>query len=85
MQQQEQKPLTPEQQAELQQQEIQWQRECFQNAQKHLAEKGIMPKGREPEHMKVRSVAVVLDPDEDYVEACKEAFKTGTGRERVTV
>ena len=44
MQQQEQKPLTPEQQAELQQQEIQWQRECFQNAQKHLAEKGIMPK-----------------------------------------
>ena len=44
-----------------------------------------MPKGREPEHMKVRSVAVVLDPDEDYVEACREAFKTGTGRERVTV
>ncbi|MFM9469782.1 DUF4826 family protein, partial [Streptomyces scabiei] len=20
-----------------------WQRECFQNAQKHLAEKGVMP------------------------------------------
>lgn len=26
-----------------QQMEIAWQRECFQNAQKHLAEKGIMP------------------------------------------
>jgi hypothetical protein len=44
MEQQEKKPLTAEQQAQLEQQQIVWQRECFQKAQKHLAEKGIMPK-----------------------------------------
>lgn len=33
--------LTPEQR---QQAELAWQRESFQNAQKHLAEKGILPK-----------------------------------------
>ncbi|OHU86970.1 MULTISPECIES: DUF4826 family protein [Pseudoalteromonas] len=32
--------LTPQQIEEL---EREWQRECFQNAQKHLAEKGIIP------------------------------------------
>ncbi|MBD1583236.1 DUF4826 family protein [Pseudoalteromonas sp. S16_S37] len=36
----EQQQLTPQQLEELEQQ---WQRECFQNAQKHLAEKGIIP------------------------------------------
>lgn len=36
------KDLTPEEQ--VQQENIQWQRTCFQNAQKHLAEKGVMPK-----------------------------------------
>ena len=44
MEQQKQKPLTPEEQAAAEQQKVLWQRECFQNAQKHLAEKGIMPK-----------------------------------------
>lgn len=44
MQQQEKKALTAEEHAQLEQQKIIWQRECFQNAQKHLAEKGIMPK-----------------------------------------
>lgn len=38
------KPLTPEEQAQAEQQSVMWQRECFQNAQKHLAEKGVMPK-----------------------------------------
>ncbi|GGE88130.1 MULTISPECIES: DUF4826 family protein [Pseudoalteromonas] len=37
------RPLTPEEQAEAQKQSVIWQRECFQNAQKHLAEKGIIP------------------------------------------
>ena len=32
------RPLTPEEQAEAQKQSVIWQRECFQNAQKHLAE-----------------------------------------------
>lgn len=44
MQQDEQQTLTQTQQEQVQQQEMQWQRECFQSAQKHLAEKGIMPK-----------------------------------------
>ena len=37
------RPLTPEEQAEAQKQSVIWQRECFQNAQKHLAEKGVIP------------------------------------------
>ncbi|MGO2012678.1 MAG: DUF4826 family protein [Pseudoalteromonas sp.] len=35
---------TQEQQEEANKQSVLWQRECFQNAQKHLAEKGVMPK-----------------------------------------
>lgn len=37
------KELTAQEQAQAQQQSVMWQRECFQNAQKHLAEKGVMP------------------------------------------
>lgn len=37
------KTLTPEEQAQAQQQSVIWQRECFQHAQKHLADKGVMP------------------------------------------
>ena len=44
MQQEEKKPLTAQEQAQIEQQRVAWQRECFQNAQKYLAEKGIMPK-----------------------------------------
>lgn len=44
MEQEQAKKLTPEQQAEADKQSVVWQRECFQNAQKHLAEKGVMPK-----------------------------------------
>ena len=60
-------------------------RNRLRKAATDLAEKGVMPTGREPEHMKVRSVAVVLEADEDYVGACKDAFKTDTGKERITV
>lgn len=38
------KELTPEEHVQAQQQSAIWQRECFQSAQKHLAEKGILPK-----------------------------------------
>ena len=41
---QQQKQLTPEEQALAEQQRVAWQRGCFQKAQKYLAEKGIMPK-----------------------------------------
>ena len=60
-------------------------RNKLRKAATDLMEKGIMPTGRDPEHMKVRSVAIVLDPDQDYAEACAEAFKADTRRERVTV
>ena len=60
-------------------------RNRLRKAATDLRDKGIMPTGREPEHMKVRSVAIVLDPDQDYVEACEQAFKADTSRERVTV
>ena len=36
------KPLTPEEQEQAKQQSIALQRECFQNAQRHLAEKCVM-------------------------------------------
>ncbi len=60
-------------------------RNRLRKAATDLAEKGIKPPGRDPEHMKVRSVAVVLDEGVDYVEACKEGLKSHTGKERVTV
>ena len=41
---QQQKQLTPEEQALAEQQRVAWQRGCFQTVQKYLAEKGIMPK-----------------------------------------
>lgn len=50
-----------------------------------LRDKGTPPPGREPEHQKVRSVAVVLEPDQNYVEACRDALKAEKGKERTSV
>ena len=50
-----------------------------------LRDKGILPPGRTPKHQKVRSVAVVLDPDLNYAEACQDAFVAEHGKERTTV
>ena len=50
-----------------------------------LRDKGEMPIGRDPEHQKVRSVAVVLPPDEKYVESCSDALKSAPGKVRTSV
>ncbi len=50
-----------------------------------LQDKGVMPPGREPEHQKVRSVSVILDPDLKYTEACQEHMIAEEGKERVSV
>ena len=60
-------------------------RNRLRKAATDLRDKGIMPPGRTPEHQKVRSVAVVLDPDLNYAEACQEAFVAEHGKARVTV
>ena len=48
-------------------------------------DKGIEPPGRDPKHMKVRSIAVVLDPKLDYAEACQEDMVAAEGKLRTTV
>ena len=50
-----------------------------------LRDNGIEPPGREPEHMKVRSIAVVLDPDMNYAEACQYDMVAADGKVRATV
>jgi phthalate 4,5-dioxygenase oxygenase subunit len=50
-----------------------------------LRDKGKMPPGRDPEHMKVRSISVVLDPELNYAEACKQDMVAEEGKVRATV
>ena len=50
-----------------------------------LTEKGTMPPGREREHMMVRSVSIVLEPDQNYAEACKNEMVADASRARVSV
>ena len=50
-----------------------------------LKEKGILPPGREREHQMVRSVSVLLEPDQNYVDACKNEMVADASRARVTV
>ncbi len=60
-------------------------RNRLRNAVTELRDKDVMPPGREPEHQKVRSVAVVLDPDQNYVEACHDDMIAAEGKMRVSV
>jgi len=48
-------------------------------AAKALMDKGVMPPGIDPEHQKVRSVAIVLPADVPYKEGAKEALKAKPG------
>jgi len=50
-----------------------------------LRDKGIQPPGRDPKHMKVRSIATVLDPELNYAEACQEDMVAAEGKMRTTV
>ena len=50
-----------------------------------LRDKGKEPIGRDPEHQKVRSVAVVLSPEEKFVETCADALRSSPGKVRTSV
>jgi phenylpropionate dioxygenase-like ring-hydroxylating dioxygenase large terminal subunit len=54
-------------------------------AAKAFVEKGVMPPGIDPEHQKVRSVAIVLPADVPYKEGAKEALKAKPGVAPATV
>ena len=60
-------------------------RNRLRKAASDLRDKGIMPPGRDPEHMKVRSIAVVLDPELNYAVACQEDMIAAEGKVRTTV
>jgi hypothetical protein len=49
-------------------------RHRLMRAAKALAEKGVTPPGIDPEHQKIRSVAIVLPADVPYKEGAKEAL-----------
>jgi hypothetical protein len=44
-----------------------------------------MPPGRDPQHMKVRSIAVKLNPELKYAEACQDEMIAEEGKLRATV
>ena len=60
-------------------------RNRLRKAATDLRDKGIMPPGRDPEHMKVRSIAVKLDPDLKYAEACQDDMIAEEGKLRATI
>lgn len=50
-----------------------------------LRDEGVQPPGREPEHQRVRSAAVVLDADADFAEACAEDLIVRPGVRQSTI
>jgi hypothetical protein len=54
-------------------------------AAKALADKGTIPPGVDPEHQRVRSVSVVLPPDQAFKDAAKDALKSRLGMAQTTV
>ena len=54
-------------------------------AAKAFVDKGELPPGRDPEHQKIRSIAVVLPKDAVYKDAAAEAFKSAPGKKHVTI
>ena len=50
-----------------------------------LRDKGTEPPGRDVKHQKVRSVAVILDPELNYAEACQNDMMAAEGKMRTTV
>jgi phthalate 4,5-dioxygenase oxygenase subunit len=48
-------------------------------AVKAFMDKGILPPGRDPEHQRVRSAAVVLPPDQPFKDAAKDALIAKAG------
>ena len=60
-------------------------RHRLMRAAKALADKGTVPPGVDPEHHKVRSVSIVLPPDQPFREGAKEALIGRPGVAQTTV
>ncbi|WP_270933646.1 aromatic ring-hydroxylating dioxygenase subunit alpha [Falsiroseomonas oryzae] len=60
-------------------------RHRLMRAAKVLAEKGVLPPGRDPAHQRVRSAAVILPPDQAFGEAAKEDLSVRPGLHHSTV
>ena len=60
-------------------------RNRLRKAANDLRDKGVMPPGRDSDHHKIRSIAVVLDPELNYAEACKNDMIAAEGKARTTV
>lgn len=60
-------------------------RHRLMRAARALAEKGVLPPGRDPAHQRVRSAAVVLPPDQAFGEAAKEDLSVRPGLHHSTV
>ena len=53
--------------------------DALKPAAKALVEKGETPPGVEPAHQRVRSVAIVLPPDQAFKDAAQEEMKVRPG------
>jgi phthalate 4,5-dioxygenase len=60
-------------------------RHRLMRAAKALVDKGTVPPGVDPEHHKVRSVSIVLPPDQAFKEGAKEALVGRPGVAQTTV
>ena len=60
-------------------------RHRLMRAAKALVDKGTMPPGIDPAHHKVRSCSVVLQPDQAFKDAAKEALTARPGVAQTTV
>ncbi|HEX5496721.1 MAG TPA: aromatic ring-hydroxylating dioxygenase subunit alpha [Mycobacteriales bacterium] len=60
-------------------------RQKLRRAAVALRDEGAMPPGVDPEHQRVRSAAIVLGPDESFVEACRDAVTVLPGTPQVSV
>jgi phthalate 4,5-dioxygenase oxygenase subunit len=50
-----------------------------------LRDRGVMPPGADPAHQRVRSAAVVLPEDQDFVAACRDVLTVRPGEKHASV
>ncbi len=60
-------------------------RNRLRKAASDLRDNGIMPPGRDAKQHRIRSIAVVLDPELNYAEACRDDMIGAEGKPRTTV
>lgn len=60
-------------------------RQMLRKAVTALRDKGVTPPGVDPAHHRMRSVSVVLPPDQAFEEVCKEDFQAEPGKPHTSV